>query len=189
MAAGRGDQGGAGGRVTCMRAPVRDRMRPRGADPCQGPAPARRPSPAAMRRGGVRDGAARDPSPMSPPGCGLGVGRHPTSCDNEAYWGAYLRDSHQEPGSLTAGSVPDPAPHTYERGRGRRQGRGHTPKTTITQAAASIIMTAVRAASRARQPAPSSHQHHSGRAPRRRHPARDSPRPVRSPPQAGMWRP
>ena len=48
----------------------------------------RRRLPATMRREGVRGGAARDPSPMLSPGCGLGVGRHPTPCDYEAYWGA-----------------------------------------------------------------------------------------------------
>ena len=26
-----------------------------------------------------------------PPGCGLGVERHPTPCDHEAWWGAYMR--------------------------------------------------------------------------------------------------
>ena len=41
--------------------------------------------------GGDAPGGARDPSPMSPPGCGLGVGRHPTPCDHEACWGAYTR--------------------------------------------------------------------------------------------------
>ena len=44
---------------------MRDRMRPRGADPCQAPTPRDRPPPAAMHREGVRDGAARITHPMT----------------------------------------------------------------------------------------------------------------------------
>ena len=101
-----GGRGSAGTQVACTGAPLRDRMRPRGADPCQGPAPRDRPPPAVMRRGACgtaprkqeaikhsarrasHDGPPRGARRRCSPGRGLGVGRHPTSLDYEAHWGA-----------------------------------------------------------------------------------------------------
>ena len=101
-----GGRGGAGAQVACTGVPLRDRMRPRGADPCQAPAPRDRPPPAAMRRGACgtaprkreaikhsarrasHDGPPRGARRRCSPGRGPGVGRHPTSFDYEAHWGA-----------------------------------------------------------------------------------------------------
>ena len=110
MVAGRGAEGVPGRRLRVRESPARDRMRPRGADPCQGPAPARRPrrrrcaeracGTVPRKREAIKHSARRashDGPPRGarrrchPPGCGLGVERHPTPCDHEACWGAYMR--------------------------------------------------------------------------------------------------
>ena len=101
-----GAKGVPGRRLRVRESPARDRMRPRGADPCQAPAPRDRPPPAAMRRGACgtaprkqeaikhsarrasHDGPPRGARRRCSPGRGLGVGRHPTSLDYEAHWGA-----------------------------------------------------------------------------------------------------
>ena len=76
---------------------MRDRMRPRGADPCQAPTPSRRLPPAAMRREGVRDGAARPMtghrarSVADAPRAWAWCGKTPDILRLwESYWGAYV---------------------------------------------------------------------------------------------------
>ena len=102
-----GTKGVPGRRSRVRESPARDRMRPRGADPCQGPAPARRPrrrrcaeracGTVPRKREAIKhsarrashDGPPRGARRRCSPGRGLGAGRHPTSFDYEAHWGAY----------------------------------------------------------------------------------------------------
>ncbi len=94
-----GGRGGAGAQVTCTRAPMRDRMRSRGADMCQAPAPrdsplggrGRAPSPRHRRRATHLHAGSRGTRRQGHPGRELGAGRYPIPCDYEVCSCGWLR--------------------------------------------------------------------------------------------------
>ena len=94
-----GGRGGAGAQVTCTRAPMRDRMRSRGADMCQAPAPrdsplggrGRVPSPRHRRRATHLHAGSRGTRRQGHPGRELGAGRYPIPCDYKVCSCGWLR--------------------------------------------------------------------------------------------------